>query len=38
MSEPACINLKEHYGDRFKVVYEESYSAERGDHDSPTPV
>jgi hypothetical protein len=26
-----CINLNELYGDRFKVTYEESYSAERGE-------
>ena len=27
-----CVNLKERFGDRFKVVYEESYQAERGEH------
>ena len=27
-----CVNLKEQFGDRFKVAYEESYQAERGDH------
>lgn len=26
-----CINLKERFGHRFKVVYEESYRADRGD-------
>ena len=29
---PTCIDLKREFGDRFKVVYEESYQAERGDH------
>ncbi len=28
-TEPTCINLKERFGDRFKVEYEESYFAER---------
>jgi hypothetical protein len=28
---PTCINLKERFGDRFKVQYEESYYAERGE-------
>jgi hypothetical protein len=27
---PTCINLKERFGRRFKVVYEESYCADRG--------
>ena len=27
-----CVNLKEQFGDRFKVTYEESYRAERGDN------
>ena len=27
-----CVNLKERFGDRFKVANEESYQAERGDH------
>ena len=27
---PRCINLKERYGDRYKVVYEESYVAQYG--------
>jgi hypothetical protein len=27
-----CINLKERFGDRFKVVYEESYYADRGEN------
>ncbi len=26
------VNLKERYGHRFKVAYDESYYAERGDH------
>ena len=30
--EPTCINLKREFGDRFKVAYEESYAAERGNH------
>ena len=25
-----CINLKERFGDRFKVAYEESYYAQHG--------
>ena len=25
-----CIDLKEHFGDLYRVVYEESYQAERG--------
>ena len=28
---PECVNLKERYGDRYRVEYEESYYAERGD-------
>ena len=27
-----CINLKQQFGGRFKVAYEESYHAERGDN------
>ena len=27
-----CINLKEQFGDRFKVEYEESYYAQYGEH------
>jgi hypothetical protein len=27
-----CINLKERFGDRLKVVYEESYYADRGEN------
>ena len=27
-----CVNLKARFGGRFKVVYEESYAAERGGH------
>ena len=26
-----CINLKERFGRRFRIAYEESYCAERGD-------
>ncbi len=29
--KPTCINLKERYGTRFKVVYEESYGVDRGE-------
>jgi hypothetical protein len=28
---PTCINLKERFGRRYRVSYEESYHAERGD-------
>ena len=31
MCEPTCINLRRKYGGQFKVVYEESYKADRGD-------
>jgi len=27
-----CVNLKERFGRRYRVVYEESYHAERGQH------
>ena len=27
-----CVNLKQRFGDRFKVAYEESYQADRGEH------
>ena len=27
-----CINLKERFGDRFKVAYEESYYAQHGEN------
>jgi hypothetical protein len=28
---PTCINLKERFGRRYRVTYEESYRADRGD-------
>ena len=31
MSAPQCVNLKQSFGDRFKVAYEESYHADRGE-------
>ncbi len=30
--ETECVNLKTRFGDRFKVRYEESYQAERGEN------
>jgi len=30
MSSPTCINLKERFGRRYRVVYEESYYAQYG--------
>ncbi len=27
---PTCVNLREHFGDRYKLVYEESYAAAYG--------
>ena len=29
---PDCVNLKERFGEWFRVEYEESYRAERGEH------
>ncbi len=26
-----CINLREHFGDRYRVIWEESYHAEYGE-------
>ena len=31
-ADATCINLKERFGDRCRIEYEESYYAERGDH------
>ncbi len=28
---PGCVNLRERFGERYKVVYEESYRADRGE-------
>ena len=30
MTEPKCINLKERFGDRWRIEYEPSYYADRG--------
>ena len=28
---PDCVDLKEHFGHKYRVAYEESYAAERGE-------